>query len=63
MLDEALIGVDGAIRMTDGNGHPGTDPQPSGYHGGSFYNGGAYRYAIATPPTPRRWTAGGCTAR
>lgn len=49
-LDQAVIADDGSIHIIDGNGHEGTDPQPSGYHGGSFYNGGSYRYAVATSP-------------
>ena len=49
-LDEAVLGTDGAIHIADGSGHAGTDPQPSGYHGGSFYNGGSFRYATAASP-------------
>jgi len=49
-LDAAALAADGTIRIEDGNGHSAADPQPSGYHGGSFYNGGSYRYAVATSP-------------
>lgn len=52
--DEASLESDGTVVIAAGKGHPGTDPQPSGYHGGSFYNGGTYRYAIVTSPV---WTA------
>lgn len=50
VLDDAALHVDGSIKIAEGKGHPGTDPQPTGYHGGSFYNGGAYRYAVASSP-------------
>lgn len=53
-LDEAVLSADGTIKIADGKGHDGTDPQPSGYHGASFYNGGTYRYAVVTTP---EWTA------
>lgn len=49
-LDQAALGTDGALRIANGAGHHGVDPQPTGYHGGSFYNGGSYRYAVATSP-------------
>lgn len=52
--DEAALAPDGSLVIADGKGHPGDDPRPSGYHGGSFYNGGAYRYAVVTSPA---WTA------
>src|SRR5690606_37922217 len=44
----------GTITIAQGKGHAGTDPQPTGYYGGSFYNGGTYRYAVATSPV---WSA------
>ncbi len=53
-LDAAVVGSDGMIRIADDAGHAGTDPQPYGYHGGSFYNGGSFRYAVATSP---EWTS------
>ncbi|MDF2697650.1 MAG: hypothetical protein K0S65_6033 [Labilithrix sp.] len=49
-LDHAVLGTDGAIRIEDGTALAGTDPEPTGYHGGSFYNGGSFRYAVATSP-------------
>lgn len=49
-LDQAVASADGAVTIAPNGGHAGTDPQPTGYHGGSFYNGGTYRYATATSP-------------
>jgi hypothetical protein len=50
-LDEAAVAnTNDAITIANGKGHDGTDPEPSGYHGGSFYNGGSYRYATASSP-------------
>jgi hypothetical protein len=53
-LVDAAAGDDGAIRIAPGQGKAGTDPIPTGYDGGSFYNGKTYRYAVATSP---EWTA------
>lgn len=50
MLDEASVLSDGAIAIATSGGHAGTDPQPAGYQGGSFYNGASYHYGIATSP-------------
>lgn len=50
-LDEAIVAADGALEIASGGGHPGTDPYGAGnWHGGNFYNGGSYAYAIATSP-------------
>jgi Peptidase_C39 like family len=49
-LDHAVVGADGTLRIEDGDALAGTDPEPSGYHGGSFYNGGSFRYAVTTSP-------------
>jgi hypothetical protein len=48
--DEIVALADGTLTLADGAGHDGNDPQPSGYHGGSFYNGTSYRYGSATSP-------------
>lgn len=47
-LDETIALSDGTLALADNAGHSGTDPQPSGYNGGSFYNGTSYRYGIVT---------------
>lgn len=52
--DEAALTTDGTLAIAASGGHEGTDPQPRGYHGGSFYNGGTYRYATAVSP---EWTS------
>lgn len=49
-LDQVVAGADGALTLAPGSGHSASDPQPTGYQGGSFYNGGSYRYGIATSP-------------
>jgi hypothetical protein len=51
---EAALQSDGTVTIATKKGYPGTDPQPADYFGGSFYNGGTYRYAAATSPI---WTA------
>jgi hypothetical protein len=49
-LDEVSALTDGTVALVGNGGHSGTDPQPSGYMGGSFYNGTSYRYGVATSP-------------
>jgi hypothetical protein len=49
-LDDATALADGTLAIAAGKGHAGADPQPTGYEGGSFYNGGTYRYATVTSP-------------
>ncbi len=49
-LDMTDVTSDGTIRLVSGKGHEGSDPQPSGYYGGSFYNGGDFRYGTAISP-------------
>jgi hypothetical protein len=51
---EAALQSDGTITIATKKGYPGVDPQPADYFGGSFYNGGTYRYAATTSPI---WTA------
>ena len=51
---EAALQSDGTLTIATKKGYPGTDPQPTGYLGGSFYNGGTFRYASVVSPV---WTA------
>lgn len=52
--NEAALQSDGTLTIATKKGYPGTDPQPADFHGGSFYNGGSFRYATVTSPV---WTA------
>lgn len=50
VLDDAVANTDGTLAIVPNGGHQANDPQPTGYKGGSFYNGGSYRYATVTSP-------------
>lgn len=51
---EAALEADGTLTIATKKGVEGTDPQPTDFHGGSYYNGGTYRYAAVVSPV---WTA------
>jgi len=48
--DEAALQADGTLTIATKKGVPGSDPQPADYFGGSFYNGGSFRYATVVSP-------------
>jgi hypothetical protein len=52
--NEAALQTDGTLTIATKKGYAGTDPQPADFHGGSFYNGGTYRYATVVSPV---WSA------
>lgn len=52
--NEAALEADGTLTIATKKGYEGTDPQPANYHGGSFYNGGTFRYATVVSPV---WSA------
>ncbi len=52
--DEAALQADGTLTIATKKGWLGSDPQPAGYYGGSFYNGGTFRYATVVSPV---WSA------
>lgn len=52
--DEAALQADGTLTIATKKGWLASDPQPSGYYGGSYYNGGTFRYATVVSPV---WSA------
>lgn len=52
--NEAALQADGTVTIATKKGYAGTDPQPADFHGGSFYNGGTFRYATVVSPV---WSA------
>ncbi len=51
VLQDAQHAADGAIEMIAGRGTTARDPFGAGnYQGGTYYNGGSYRYAVASSP-------------
>lgn len=54
--DEAALQADGTLTIATKKGWLAADPQPTDYHGGSYYNGGTFRFAVVVSPVwkPKR---------